>query len=126
MSHSPPPPDPFTLFVYGTLMHDGRNHSLLAGQRFLGPARTRPLYALFDLGDHPGLVPDEHGRSIEGELYEVDASRLAALEALEEAPEMFRLEPVEIEGRATSVFAYFYQRSSDGVPRLEGRWSDQR
>ncbi len=103
-------------------MHGGRNHSLLAGQRFLGPARTRLLYALLDLGDHPGMVRDGAGRSVEGELYEVDASRLPVLEALEEAPDVFRLEPVEIEGRTAAVYAYFYQRETEGAARWEGRW----
>ena len=29
-----------TLFVYGTLKRGGSNHAHLAGQKFLGPART--------------------------------------------------------------------------------------
>jgi gamma-glutamylcyclotransferase (GGCT)/AIG2-like uncharacterized protein YtfP len=126
MSTSLPLTDPFTLFVYGTLMRDGRNHALLAGQRYLGPARTRALYVLFDLGDYPGMVRHEEGRLIEGELYEIETSRLPVLEALEEAPSTFRLEPVEIEGRTTEVYAYFYQRSTAGAPRCEGRWRSKR
>jgi gamma-glutamylcyclotransferase (GGCT)/AIG2-like uncharacterized protein YtfP len=121
MSRSPPA-GPFLLFVYGTLMHDGRNHSLLAGQRFLGVARTRPLYRLFDLRMYPGLVHGG-GRAVEGELYEVEASRLAVLEALEEAPDLFRLEPAEVEGY-TPVYAYFYRRTTDGAPRCAGRWKE--
>jgi gamma-glutamylcyclotransferase (GGCT)/AIG2-like uncharacterized protein YtfP len=122
MSHSPPPPDPFTLFVYGTLMRDGRNHSLLTGACFLGLAQTRPRYVLFDLGDHPGMVHDRDGRCVEGELYMVAASRLPALDALEEAPDVFRLEPVEIEGRTAAAYAYFYQHRTDGLSRCEGPW----
>jgi gamma-glutamylcyclotransferase (GGCT)/AIG2-like uncharacterized protein YtfP len=120
-----PPADPFVLFVYGTLMHDGRNHALLAGQRFLGPARTLPLYTLFDLGVYPGLVHDG-AQSVEGELYEVSASRFPVLEALEEAPGLFRLEPIEVEGRAAPVYAYFYRRTTEGVRRCAERWRQQR
>ena len=104
--------DPFTLFVYGTLMRGGRNHAALAGQRFLGAARTRPLYTVLDLCNYPGMVRCRHGRSVEGELYAVEARLRPVLDAIEAAPELFRLEPVGIEGQTTPVYAYFYQRSS--------------
>src|SRR5207248_3399857 len=81
----------FRLFVYGTLKRGGCRHRLLAGQRFLGETRTRPRYALFDLGAYPGLVPEAEGESVHGELYEVDAGLLAVLDEEEGAPELFRL-----------------------------------
>ena len=73
--------DPFTLFVYGTLMRGGVRGHLLAGQRFLGEARTLPRYALFDLGAYPGMVRrDADGRAVSGELYEVAAGLIPALD----------------------------------------------
>ena len=41
------------VFVYGTLKRGGSNHSFLAGQRYLGPARTPPGFTLHSLGDYP-------------------------------------------------------------------------
>jgi gamma-glutamylaminecyclotransferase len=122
-----PANDPFLLFVYGTLMRDGANHALLAGQRFLGPARTRPGYALFNFGDHPGMVASARdGMAVHGELYEVARSRIPTLDELEEAPTQFRLEPVEVEGAAGPVYAYFYQQDPRDLALCEGgRWRNR-
>lgn len=116
-----------TLFVYGTLMRGGVRHRVLAGQRYLGEARTRPHYALFDLGAYPGLVHRaENGRAIHGELYEIDASLIEHLDRLEDVPRLFRREPVLIDGPAGDVFAYFYQGSIEGFPLCaEGRWPNE-
>ncbi len=119
-----PSHDPFTLFVYGTLMRGGVRQRLLAGQRFLGEARTPPLYALFDLGEYPGMVRrDADGRAVAGELYEVAAGLIPRLDSEEGAPTLFRLEPVSVDGRDATVFAYLYQRSVEGARLCSGnRW----
>jgi gamma-glutamylcyclotransferase (GGCT)/AIG2-like uncharacterized protein YtfP len=110
-----PPGDPFLLFVYGSLMRDGVNHALLAGQRFLGRARTRPRYALFNLNDYRGLVVCESdGTVVHGELYEVARALLPRLDELEEAPTLFQLVPIEIEETAEPVYAYLYQQDTRG------------
>ncbi len=120
--------DSCTLFLYGTLMRGGVRHGVLAGQRFLGEARTRPHYALFDLGAYPGLVHcEEGGRAIFGELYEVAANLIERLDRIEGAPSLFRLEPVLIEGHSGDVFAYIYQRDTDGCSLCaEDRWMNER
>ena len=113
--------DRFTLFVYGTLMRGGVRHGLLANAQFLGKTRTLPLYALFDLGAYPGMVPCVgDGVAVAGELYEVAASRIPELDAEEEAPSLFRRESVAVEGHEEAVFAYLYQRSVEGAPACPG------
>ena len=68
------------LFVYGTLKRGGSNHHHLAGQTFLGPARTTPGFTLFSLGAYPGLVAaPADTRGVTGELWSVDAACLARL-----------------------------------------------
>jgi gamma-glutamylcyclotransferase (GGCT)/AIG2-like uncharacterized protein YtfP len=103
--------------VYGTLMRGGVRHRVLTGQPFLGEARTRPLYALFDLGAYPGLVHRaEDGRAVHGELYEVAADLIERLDRIEGAPSLYRLESVHIENNPGDVFAYFYQQQTTGFP----------
>jgi gamma-glutamylcyclotransferase (GGCT)/AIG2-like uncharacterized protein YtfP len=117
----------FRLFVYGTLMRGGRLNVGLRDQEFLGPVVTRPLYGLLDLGAYPGLVrrqPD--GAAIEGELYRVSAERLGWLDAVEGAPDLFRLESVELEGDYYPSFAYFYQRDPGSAGWYAGRRWEQR
>jgi gamma-glutamylcyclotransferase (GGCT)/AIG2-like uncharacterized protein YtfP len=118
----------FLLFVYGTLMRDGCRHAALAGQRFLGEARTEPRYELLDFGEHPGLVRREPGgRAVAGELYEVEEGLRAALDEMEGAPDQFRLGSVAVVGRAGPVYAYFYQPAPHGLPTYEAeRWDNRR
>ena len=73
-----------TLFLYGTLKRGGSNHLFLAGQRFLGLARTVPGFTLYSLGDYPGMVraPGDTA-GVTGELWEVDDGCLAELDRLE-------------------------------------------
>ena len=117
----------FKLFVYGTLMRGGCRHHALADQTYLGPAVTRPLYLLYHLGDHPGMVRAEtEGQSVQGELYEVETERLAQLNELEGAPDWFCLSPVELEGWEPPIHSYFYQQANPGLPLCPtGRWSTE-
>jgi gamma-glutamylcyclotransferase (GGCT)/AIG2-like uncharacterized protein YtfP len=106
----------FLLFVYGTLKRDGVRHPHLAGSRFVGPAATLPRYALYDLGAYPGM---KHGDGVvSGELFEVDRGRIPQLDAVEGAPDLFRLEEVEFpDGRA---LAYLFVPGVEGRPRIAG------
>ncbi len=116
--------DTFTLFVYGTLKRGGVRHAPLKTQRYLGEARTRPHYALYDLGSYPGMAASDPGAAIEGELYEVERSLIPVLDALEGAPALFALTEVELE--AGPAWAYLYRGDVEGVPVLaSGRWENR-
>lgn len=92
------------IFVYGTLLEGLPNHARMAGARLLGPARTRARYLLVDLGDHPGLMKGG-SLAVAGEVYEVDAGLLAALDEFEGHPHLFTREPVAlVEGEAEAYF----------------------
>jgi gamma-glutamylaminecyclotransferase len=72
------------LFVYGTLRRGRSNHGQLAGQQFLGAARTVPGYRLHDLGGYPGLALDPASPDgVCGEVWAVDPMALARLDAFE-------------------------------------------
>jgi molybdenum cofactor cytidylyltransferase len=118
----------FRLFVYGTLMRGGPRHGVLRGQRFLREAVTWPKYLLFDLGAYPGLVvADRDGRAIHGELYEVEQRLIPQLDVMEGAPELYRLEPVEIEGGEEPVYGYLYRKPVQTASLCEeDRWQNSR
>jgi len=116
------------LFVYGTLMHDGCRHHVLAGQRFLGTARTEPLYVMLDLGAYPGLVSvAAEGASIEGEIYELPPNLLPLLDEIEGVPDLYQLDRIRLEGIETEVYTYFYRRNPLVAPHFRNsRWDDRR
>ena len=72
------------LFVYGTLKRGCSNHDQIAGQSFVGLARTPPGYRLYDLGGYPGIgacAADREG--VVGEVWSVDPAGLQKLDAFE-------------------------------------------
>lgn len=100
--------DTTILFVYGTLKRGHRNHHRMTGQRYLGEVVTVPKYRLVDLGPYPGLVRDEaNGLAVRGELWEVSATTLAALDEFEMTTDEYSREEVEIVGFA-DVQAYYF------------------
>jgi gamma-glutamylaminecyclotransferase len=80
---------PTRVFVYGTLLAGEGNHALLQTARFIGAARTPPGFGLYDLGAFPGLVRGGQA-AVVGEVYEVDAPTLAALDDLEDHPTFYQ------------------------------------
>jgi gamma-glutamylcyclotransferase (GGCT)/AIG2-like uncharacterized protein YtfP len=116
----------FLLFVYGTLKRGGVRHHVLADQIFLGEVRTRPSYNLFDFTEHPALVRCiSEARRIRGEMYRVATSLLGVLDEIEDAPQLFRLEPIQIEDMSEPVFAYLYQGPTQGRPVcVEDSWTN--
>lgn len=92
------------LFVYGTLQRGCENHPLLAGARFLGPARTEPGFALVDLGPYPGMIR-RGSASVAGELYRVTPAVLDALDRFEGHPLLFRRARVPL-ADGPPAFAY--------------------
>jgi gamma-glutamylaminecyclotransferase len=98
-----------TLFVYGTLMSGQKSNDLLAGQEFVRPAQTMPIYRLYGLGWHPGLVVDRtSGLSVRGELWSVDDKTLAKLDEYEGVPHWYTRDFIAIADLAGDVQAYFF------------------
>ena len=105
------------LFLYGTLKRGGVSAHLLAGQRFVGPARTRAAFRLYELEGYPGLVPAEGGNAVEGELWEVDPACLVRLDQWEGVDQgLYARGPVALQPPhdGARAEAYFYRRSVAG------------
>ena len=116
------------LFVYGTLKRGGSNHRFLAGEKFVAAARLRPGYRMFDVGGHPGLVPDPGATGeIEGELWSVSDAALAALDEFEGVAENFyRREVLPLAAPAGTVAAncYLYARDVAGLRDVGVCWRE--
>jgi len=109
------------LFVYGTLCRGEPNHRVLGKARFVGRARTAPVYELVDLGNFPALL--EGGETaVHGELYEVDESWVGHIDAFEDVPSLYDRKPVWLEGEA--AIGYVMRRDVAGpAPRIpSGDW----
>jgi gamma-glutamylaminecyclotransferase len=116
------------LFVYGTLKRGCKNHRHLAGQIYVGEARTVAGYRLYDLGDYPGMVaaPDDT-EGVTGELWLADDAALARLDDFEGVHEgLYRRVPVALLNIAEteSVHTYLYARPTAGRPTLGPTWRE--
>lgn len=115
-----------TVFVYGTLKRGGSNHLFLAGQKFLGEARTVPGFTLYSLGDYPGVVraPGDTA-GVTGELWSVDDACLVELDRLEGLDERL-YERIDVlltpNAHAGSAQTYLYLRPHHGLSPLGSTW----
>jgi len=117
------------LFVYGSLMSGcergaflNRDHKV----RFLGTATTRG--SLYDLGEFVGLIDNQEGEPINGELYEViDAETFfATLDVIEgywpKEPErslyVRKQIPVESADGVVHAYAYVFNQLVNGFAMI--------
>jgi gamma-glutamylcyclotransferase (GGCT)/AIG2-like uncharacterized protein YtfP len=119
-------PESTRVFVYGTLLRGEGNHRLLARARLLREARTEATFELRDLGAFPGLVRGG-AHAVAGEVYEVDADTLAALDRLEGHPRFYRRTLIAL-ADGERVEAYLLAPEQvDGCPVIaSGSWRAHR
>lgn len=118
------------LFVYGTLKRGQINHHLLASEKFVATARTRPGFRLYELDGYPGLVPDrEDHDGVIGEIWAVGPNALTALDAFEGLPEgLYRREPLPLISphEKLRAEAYVYAQAVTGRRCLGSIWPSGR
>ena len=116
------------IFVYGTLKRGCSNHHYLAGQKFIGEARTVPGFCLYGLTGYPGMVPKADDRDgVTGEVWSVGAEALTHMDGLEGIDEgMYRREiiPLLAPYAAKKVQGYIYARPIAGRPDLGATWRE--
>lgn len=99
------------LFFYGTLKSGGTANHHLAGAKLVGRAATAPKYRLFDMGWHPAMVRDNtNGLAVDGEVWDVPAAMIPALDQYESVPEGFVRQWIEVSGIIGEVQAYLYSK----------------
>jgi gamma-glutamylcyclotransferase (GGCT)/AIG2-like uncharacterized protein YtfP len=123
------------VFVYGTLRAGEINDISEAAARhdiaeptLLGTATVRGH--LFDFGAYPGLVLDESGPPVHGDVYEIDPDLIAVLDEIEEIyPGVDGLfvsheVTVDVDGAAMTCRFYSVTKSAvKGLPEIRsGDW----
>jgi gamma-glutamylcyclotransferase (GGCT)/AIG2-like uncharacterized protein YtfP len=107
--------DPSELvFVYGTLRRGGSNHFRMAGAEFISAGTI--MGRMYRIDWYPGLVLDEAGGEISGEVYAVDGDLLAALDAFEgvsasesEGSEYRRVQTTVVQQNSETLTAWVWE-----------------
>jgi gamma-glutamylcyclotransferase (GGCT)/AIG2-like uncharacterized protein YtfP len=111
------------LFVYGTLKSGQGSNNLLAGAELVRAAQTMPLYRLYGVGWHPGLVLDRSaGEAVHGEVYAVNEETLARLDEYEGCPHYFTRGFVAVADLVGDVQAYFFNGPIPADAPRGDRW----
>lgn len=74
-------PTPQLVFVYGTLRRGGSNHFRMAGAEFLAPGTV--MGRMYKIDWYPGLVLDDAGDEIHGEVFSIGPELLGELDVFE-------------------------------------------
>lgn len=117
--------DKHQVFVYGTLRRGGVREmpALFPGARFVDKARVRGR--LYDFGEYPGLLLDESGAEVAGEVYEIDERILKQLDEIEAGSHYIRRRlEIAVGGRVEACWVYVYDpRFYKGETEIEsGDW----
>ncbi|MFP2420458.1 gamma-glutamylcyclotransferase [Pseudescherichia vulneris] len=109
------------IFVYGSLRRKQGNSHWMTNAQWLGD-HSVDNYQLYSLGHYPGAVPGDG--TVVGEVYRIDASTLAELDALRTKGGEYARRLIQTP--YGSAWMYVYQRPVDGFTRIEsGNWIDR-
>ena len=86
---------------------------IFPGSELIGEASVRG--SLYDLDAHPGLLLDESGSSVVGEVYKVDDEILNKLDEIE-AASSYRRKRVEVTLGSRRTACWIYQPDSESYP----------
>jgi len=112
------------VFVYGTLRRGGRLHGYhMRAAEFVGRGRVYG-FGMYDLGSYPAAVPTTNATStLVGEVYEVDAEGLAALDQVEGVPRFYGRSTVTVvldNGETCDAEVYSMPRPPRDSTRVAG------
>ena len=99
-------PDEVDLFVYGTLKQGFGNHVFLDRAKFVSKSSVQGI--LLHLGAYPGLLLEQNGFQVQGEIWRVRMGpELTSIDRLEGHPHMYKRK--EVESLHGTVQTYEYQ-----------------
>ncbi|RWR02897.1 gamma-glutamylcyclotransferase [[Pantoea] beijingensis] len=106
------------IIVYGSLRRKQGNSHWMTNAQWLGDHQIEG-YELYSLGHYPGIVRGEG--QVYCEVYRVDASTMAELDALRTKGGEYKRELLQTP--YGTAWIYVYQRSIDGRQRIDsGDW----
>ena len=111
----------YNIFVYGTLKKGFSNHFYLENSRYLGIGKTIPKYQMYPSKNYlfPFLLKSEPNNNIVGEIYEINEKTLIELNALEDFPNMYLKELIEIELENKEIIkAFIYIKNEENFKNL--------
>jgi gamma-glutamylaminecyclotransferase len=111
------------IFVYGTLKQGHLRSHLLANQQYLGEFQTEKGYSLYNCGSFPGIISTKSNDFAYGEIWEIQEDCLPYLDKIEGSPFLFKLQLIKIDNVPFEVYAYFWQKSTDGLTKCGPYWS---
>lgn len=109
------------LFAYGTLMRGEPAHGLLGDARWIVDAHTEPAFTLLNMGEYPALLEGGSTR-VAGEIYEIDASLLEALDRYEEAPAVYARRVLRIGAYDALAYVLKLEHAAQRVVIASGDW----
>ena len=112
------------VFVYGSLMSGGEYHEPLARSARLGGFTTPAVWHLWDLDGYPAMTPGG-ARTVEGEVYRIDAATLAELDRIEEVPTLYQRATLDTPWGEAFVYVVG-ERPADARALPPGRWMSRR
>lgn len=135
------------LFVYGTLKQGFRSNKFLQNSKYIGIAKTKPIYGMYAFRGYPALITQplaiisevKAESSILGELYEVNESTLQQLDVYEGVESnLFKRQLIELDSitlvglpcsksayekiASKNALAYIFQQNIKGAADCSPIW----
>lgn len=114
------------LFVYGTLKRGLSNHHWLGEAGYIAEARTAADFALYTI-EYPFLAKSPALYPVHGELYLISPADLARVDQLEQHPDDYCREPIEVltrQGERVMAWTYFHPQPR-GILLPDGVFSEE-
>ena len=94
-------------------------HRLMENARFLEKTRTDAAYDLLDLGEYPGMVAGGT-TAVEGEVFEIAAGTLRAVDRLEGHPYLYQRSLIALEDGSEAIGYLLPAKARKSYPVIPG------
>lgn len=111
------------LFAYGSLMKGQSASHILESSKYIGKYLL-PDYAMFDIGEFPGIVPCK-GENVIGEVYEIQDDLIPYIDEYERVGELYTRKTLIVSSinKNISAMVYEYNKEVAGKKLLRMEWN---